>query len=94
MRAKPYDRMAGDAQAAGEGRESRQRMTEVRTIVVDTSMDNPDELEKRAREAARAKFAQWHQEEREQRPSRILMFALGAVVIVVATVFLMLTHGA
>jgi hypothetical protein len=86
--------MASNAQAVGEGRESRRCMTEVRTIVGNTSIDNPDELEKRAREAAHVKFAQWHQEEREQRPRRILMFALGAVVIVVATVLLMLTHGA
>jgi hypothetical protein len=86
--------MASGAQPAGEGRESRQRMTEVQTNVGNTSIDNPDELEQRAREAAHAKFAQWHQEEREQRPRRILMFTLGGVVLVVATVLLMLTHGA
>jgi hypothetical protein len=67
-------------------------MTEGRTIVDDTSTNNPDELEKRASEAAHAKFAEWHRKEREERPRRILLFSLAAVVIVVATVLLILTH--
>jgi hypothetical protein len=67
-------------------------MTELRTIVEDTSLNNPDKLEKRAREAARAKFTQWHQEETEQRPRRTFLFLLATVVIVVAAVLLILTH--
>jgi hypothetical protein len=53
---------------------------------------NTDEaltVEERASAAARAKFAEWHRAELEQRPRRILFFAitLGAV-IALAIVFL------
>ena len=68
-------------------------MTESRPIVDHASTNNPEELERRASEAAHAKFAQWHLEEREERPRRILLFSLAAVVIVVATFLVILTHG-
>jgi hypothetical protein len=68
-------------------------MTEERTIVDHASTNSPDELEKRASEALHAKFAEWHQQEREERPRRILLFSLAAVVIVAATILVILTHG-
>lgn len=43
------------------------------------------ELEDMARAAAHAKFAEWHKQERDQQPRRILMFTLAAIVITVAT---------
>ncbi len=68
-------------------------MTEGRTIVGDASTNSPDELEKLASEAAHAKFAEWHRKEKAERPRRILLFSLAAVVIVVATFLVILTHG-
>jgi hypothetical protein len=68
-------------------------MTEGRTIVDEASINNLYELEKGAREAAHAKFAQWHKEEREQRPHRILLFSLAAVVIIVVMALLILTYS-
>jgi hypothetical protein len=67
-------------------------MTEGR-IVAGTSTNSPDELEKRASEAAHAKFAEWHRKEKEERPRRVLLFSLAAVMIVVATILVILTHG-
>jgi hypothetical protein len=51
-------------------------MTERRTIVDDASITNLHELEGRARAAAHANFAQWHKQEKAQRPRRIVMVLL------------------
>jgi hypothetical protein len=62
-------------------------------MVDDISLNNPEALEKRSREATRAKFAEWRKQEREQRPRRILLFFLSGTAVVVATFILILTHG-
>ena len=49
-------------------------------------------LEERSRAAARAKFAEWHRAELEQRPRRILYFAITLGVIIIVAVAL-LVHG-
>jgi len=49
-------------------------------------------VEERASAAAHAKFAEWHRAELEQRPRRILYFAIAlAVIMIVAVAFFV--HG-
>jgi hypothetical protein len=49
-------------------------------------------IEERDSAAAHAKFAEWHRAELEQRPRRILYFAIAlAVIMLVAVAFLF--HG-
>jgi len=49
-------------------------------------------IEERDSAAAHAKFAEWHVAELEQRPRRMLYFAIGlGVIMVVAVAFLV--HG-
>jgi hypothetical protein len=55
---------------------------------MDASGNHMNELEDRASAAAHAKFAEWHQQERDQQPRRIFMFTLAGVVIIVATALL------
>jgi len=49
-------------------------------------------IEERASAAVHAKFAEWHRAELEQRPHRILYFAIAlGVIMIVAAAFLV--HG-
>ena len=63
-------------------------MTDDPADVKGASGNNVNELEDRARAAAHAKFAEWHKQERDQQPRRILLFSGASVVITVATVLL------
>lgn len=47
-----------------------------------------NELENKSSAAAHAKFAEWHKQERDQQPRRILMFTFAGVVITLATAIL------
>ena len=62
-------------------------MTDDRADVMSASGNDVNEQYKESA-AAHAKFAEWHQQERDQRPRRILMFTLAGVVITVATALL------
>lgn len=63
-------------------------MTDDRSDVMAATASDVNELENRASAAAHAKFAEWHQQERDQQPRRILMFTLAGVVITLATALL------
>ena len=49
-------------------------------------------IEERASAAAHAKFAEWRKAELEQRPRRILFFAIALCVILIVA-FVFLVHG-
>lgn len=54
--------------------------------VSNASLDDLQELENRASAAAHAKFAEWRAQERADRPRRVLLFSVCAVVITFAIV--------